>query len=96
MSIESSGITFGPAPSPALLKWPWLDRMIDASWFLMVLALYLGILALAAVAEIAVECRDATGYVRTTDGGYVRTVDGGRLRTVGQSRRECRLVWRGS
>jgi hypothetical protein len=70
--------------------------MVDASWLLVALALYLGILAFAAVAEIAVECRDAPAYIGTTNGGYVRTVNGDRLRMVGQSRSECRLVWRGS
>jgi hypothetical protein len=70
--------------------------MVDASWFLVALALYLGILAFAAVAEIAVECRDTPAYILTIDGAYLLTVNGDRIRRVGQSRKECRLVWRGS
>jgi hypothetical protein len=40
----------------AVTRWPWLNR-IFAAWLVLMLALRLGVLSFAAVAEVSVDCR---------------------------------------
>jgi hypothetical protein len=59
-------------------------------WVALAIAIFLGLLSLAAVQSISVECRDV--YLITEDGRYITTEAGVRL-TTGQ--RECRSSWHG-
>jgi len=77
-------------------SWPWLGRVLRA-WFVTMLALFLGLLSLALVAEIVNDCRDEPRYLLTEDGSPLMLEDGsGYLLLEGPQDRACPLRFRWS
>jgi hypothetical protein len=76
-------------------KWPWLGRIITARR-LLALALFLGVLALAAVATLDIECRDPKSYVLTVSGNRILKVDGSGHLLLAKKNRACECLRPGS
>jgi hypothetical protein len=70
-------------------RWSWLHQM-PAAWLL--LALYLGLLSLAAVREMTVKCRDEPIYLTTERGDRLTLDDGTSYLVADQKRRQCQLA----
>jgi hypothetical protein len=90
MRLGPGSVSAAAPVSPS--RWPWLGHRVLTAWFAVTLALCLGLLSLAAVAEMRVECRDGPVYRSTNDG--LRATNDDRSRTVGPPRRQCGLAWR--
>jgi len=71
-------------------QWPWLSR---GQTYAACLVLALGLLSLAAVAEMTDECRDEPIYL-TTDKGNLLTSEAGTFLVADQEQRRCRLAFR--
>jgi hypothetical protein len=85
MSIAS------PDWTPATAQRPWLDRITTARR-LLVLALFLGVLAFAAIGEMANACSREPIYRTTSDGRHRVTAQDG-ARVVNGKHLRCRLAW---
>jgi hypothetical protein len=70
-------------------KWLWLHPKILATWLVVMVALYLGILSFAAVREMTIECRSEPGYATTVNGEPVTLADGISRAELAQKRRQC-------
>jgi hypothetical protein len=75
-------------PPHAPTRWPWLNQML-AAWLL---ALYLGLLSLAAVREMTVKCRDEPIYITTVNGDRLTLEDGTTYLVAEQKRWQCQLA----
>jgi hypothetical protein len=75
----------------ALRLWPWLFNRLATAWLLVMVALLLGILALAAVARI--NCPDEPQYLLSVNGERIMLADGSGFLLRAEKRRECRIVW---
>jgi len=65
-------------------KWDWLDRIITARR-LLALSFLLGLLSIAAVAELSIKCGDEPIRI-------LKLEDGSGFLVTEQKRRECRLA----
>jgi hypothetical protein len=79
----------GTLPSQAPTNWPWLNPMV-AAWLL---AIFLGLISLAAVREMAVGCRDEPIGLALENGGCLMLEDGSGCLALEQKRRQCRVVF---
>ena len=70
-------------PSLAAAKWPWLGHQVLTAWFVVMLAVCLGLLSFAAVREI--ECRDEPIIILKLEDGISNLV-------AEQKHRTCRLA----
>jgi hypothetical protein len=75
-------------------SWPWLNPKIRAAWLAAMVALFLGILSVAAVAEMSKACGREPIYRSTSDGAVRGTGQGG-ARVVSGKRLECRTAFGG-
>jgi hypothetical protein len=91
-AISPSGDRSARAKALAAVRWPWLHR-IFAAWLIVMLALSLGVLSIAAVRDMTVECRREPSYLLTEKGDRITLESGGYL-LLEEKRLRCRLAWR--
>jgi hypothetical protein len=72
-------------------KWDWLYPLTKLRR-LLALALFLGLLSFAAVAELTIQCRDKPNYILTTNGGRIMLADGSGFLLLAEKSRVCRLA----
>jgi hypothetical protein len=76
-----------------IASWPWLNRIWSA-WLLTMLLLVLGVLTLAAVRELSIECRREPNYLLTEKGHPLAIGDGtGYLLVDEKKHLRCRIAW---
>jgi hypothetical protein len=71
--------------------WPWLSRRVAIAWSVTMLALFLGLLSIAAVSELSIDCRDEPVYLLTEGGDRLMLADGSGFLLTTEKRRTCRL-----
>jgi len=70
----------------------WLGHRVLSAWIVTVLALFLGLLSVALVAELANQCRDEPSYLLSIGGSRILLADGsGYILLAEGKHRTCRL-----
>lgn len=73
------------------VQWPWLSGRVAVAWSVTMLALFLGLLSIAVVSELSIDCRDEPVYLLTASGDRLMLEDGSGFLLAAQKGRTCRL-----